>query len=72
MYRIKVQTGLIYFDEIFPHFPIARPLFYSVLSMSARLFGPALLFGELATISKSKKEYFPPLNTCRTPTSKKE
>jgi hypothetical protein len=35
----------INFDEKFPDFPVARPLFYSILVMPARLFGPALLFG---------------------------
>ena len=33
----------INFDEKFPDFPIARPLFYSVLIRPARLFAPALL-----------------------------
>ena len=37
----------INFDEKFPDFPIARPVFYSVLLMPARLFGPAILFGTL-------------------------
>ena len=41
-------TGMfINFDQKFLDFPIARPLFYSVLLMPARLFGPALLLGTL-------------------------
>ena len=34
-------------NEKFPDFPIARPLFYSVLLMSAHLFGHALIFATL-------------------------
>ena len=37
----------INFDEKFPDFPTAPPLFYSALLMPARLFGRALLFGTL-------------------------
>ena len=40
----------INFDEKFQDFPVTlnqRLLFYSVLSLPARLFGPALLFGTL-------------------------
>ena len=42
--RIEVQARLLILMKKFPHFPIARPLFYSVLLMLARLFGPVLLF----------------------------
>ena len=38
----RVASMFVNFD-----FPIAPPLFYSVLIMSARLFGPELLFGTL-------------------------
>ena len=36
-----------YFDENFPYFSIAQPLFYSVLLMPTRLFEPAFIFGTL-------------------------
>ena len=41
------------FDVNIPDFPPARPLFYSVLLMPARLFGPALVFGTLECVPRT-------------------